>query len=127
MERGRNFEGFSLPSQAQAGGVLWWHWRVCQFFGADEWIIAVLQHGYRMPFRHLLPVSLETQEFPSCSLGSARALALRVEVDKVLQKETLQAVDQLGPGFYSRLLLVEKVTGAGGPLSTCRLSTSLSH
>ena len=71
----------------------------------------VLQHGYRVPFHHLPPMSLEPRELSSCSPGSVRVLALWEEVDKMLQKGALEAVDQPSPGFYSCLFLVEKVTG----------------
>ena len=34
----------------------------------------VLQDGYKVPFHHLPPVSLEPRELPFCSLGSVHAL-----------------------------------------------------
>ena len=39
----------------------------------------------------------------------------------MLQKGALEPLDQPSLGFYSRLFLVEKVTGADGPSSICRL------
>ena len=100
--RGRNFEGSSLPSQPQVGGVFGWHWRVWQSFSADEWTVALLRDGYRVPFHHLPPVSLNPRE-------------LQEEVSKMLLKGALETVDQPGPGFYSQLFLVEKVTGGWQP------------
>ena len=111
--RGRNFEGSSPPTQLQVGGALGRHWHAWQSCGANEWTLAVLQHGHRVPFHHLPPVALEPQEPPSCTLGSVRARALREEVSKN-RKGALKPVDQPGPGFYSRLFLVEKVMGGGG-------------
>ena len=43
--RGRNFEGFSPPSQPQMGGVLDRHWHAWQICGANEWTVVVLQQG----------------------------------------------------------------------------------
>ena len=111
-----NFDGFLPPSQPQVGGILGWHWHTWQSFGTNEWTVAVLRDGYKMPFHHLPLVSLEPLELSSCSLGSVRALALWDEVSKMLQKGALEPVDQPGPGFYSWLFLVEKVTGAWRPV-----------
>ena len=61
---GRSFEGFSPSSQPQVGGVLKRRWHVWQSFGIDEWTVAVLQHGYWVPFHHLSPVSLELRPVP---------------------------------------------------------------
>ena len=52
--------------------------------------------SYRVPFYHFPPVSLEPRELSSCSLGSARVLALREEVDKMIQKDALEIVDRSG-------------------------------
>ena len=115
--RGRNFEGFSPPSQTQVGGVLGRHWCVWQSFSADEWTVAVLRNGYRGPSHHLPPVLLEPQELLYCSPGSFRVLVLWEEVDKMLQKGAMQAVDQPRLGFSSHLFLVpEKVTGGWRPV-----------
>ena len=46
--------------------------------------------------------------------GSVRALALREEVSKMFLKGDLGPVNQPSLGFYSWLILVEKVTGGGG-------------
>ena len=104
--RRRNFEGSSLPSQPQIGGILGRHWHIWQSFSADEWTITVLRDGYRVSSHHLPLVSLEPRELPSCSLGSVRALALREEVSKMLQKGALEPADQPGLGFYSWLFLM---------------------
>ena len=76
----------------------------------------VLWLVYRVLFYDLPPVSRESGEFLSYAPGSLRALALREEVSKMLQKGTLEVVDQPGPGFYSRLFLVQKVTGDWRPI-----------
>ena len=125
--RGKIFKASSPLSQPQVGGVLSRHWRVWQSFGASEWTVTVLWDGYRVPFHHLPPVSLDPRELPSCSPGSVRALAIREGVFKMLLKGTAEPVDQHGPGFYSRLFLVEKVMGAGSLSLICRLSTASSR
>ena len=58
----------------------------------------------------------ESLGFASCGSGSVKAQALQGEVDKMLQKGTLELVDHLGPGYYNRLFLVWKVTRGGGIL-----------
>ena len=113
--RGKNFEGSSPPSQLQVGGLLSRHWRAWQSCRADKQTVVVLWDGYRVLFHHLPPVSLEPWELPSCSFGSVRVQALR-EVSKMLLKEALELVGQLGLGFYSQLFLVEKVTGGWLPI-----------
>ena len=47
---------------------------------------------------------------------SPRSLALRQEVEKMLSKDALEIVLDPGPGFYSSLFLVEKVTGGWRPV-----------
>ena len=73
-------------------------------------MVAVLQEGYRIPFHHLPPLSLIPRELSSCALGSVRALAHWEEV-KMLRKGAVELMGQPGPGHYSQLFLVEKVTG----------------
>ena len=81
----------------------------------------MLWHGYKVLFHSLPPVLLKPWELTSCTQGSLRARALQEEVSKMLQRGTLEPVDQLGPVLYSQLFLVEKVTGAGDLSSTCQL------
>ena len=57
------------------------------------------------------PVSFSTYQ-----AGSPRSLALLQEIEKMLAKGTLEIVLDLGPGFYSRLFLVEKATGGWRPV-----------
>ena len=104
------------------GGILGRHWHAWQPFRADEWTVAVLRDGYRVPFHHFPPVLLEPWELLSCPPGSVRAQAMWEEVSKTVLKGALEPVDQLGAGFHSRLFMVEKVMGrTGGPSSICWL------
>ena len=58
-------------------------------------------------------MSLVLRELSSCAPGLDRAEVLQEKVSKMLQKGVMEPVDQLSPGFYSRLFLVEKVTDGG--------------
>ena len=84
--------------------------------GTDEWMVGVLRHGYRLPFHHLPRVSLVPVELSSVAPGSVRALALQEEVSKMLMKGAVEMVPQPGPGFYSCLFLMLKVTGGWRPV-----------
>ena len=69
-------------------------------------MVKVLCSGYIVPFHHILTVLREPPEFPSYTLGSAKGQALQKEVNRMLQKSTVEPVDHLGLGYYSRLFLV---------------------
>ena len=68
----------------------------------------VLRHSYLVPFHHLPPVSQDPREYPSCPLGSVRALALKEEVSKMLQKGALESVAWPSPGFMAVFLWSRK-------------------
>ena len=82
------------------------HWRAWQLHGADVWTVAVLQDGYCIPFHHLPSTSLVPQEL-SCAPGFGSGIIPPVGGHHVAQS---------GPGYYSRLFLVEKVTGSWRPV-----------
>ena len=60
--------------------------------------------------------SSHTVSFPTYRAGSPRAQALRQEVEAMLAKGALEIARDPGPGFYSRLFLVEKATGGWRPV-----------
>ena len=95
----------------RVGGCLSAHCRHWQSIGASSWVLSVLQDGYRIPFLDSPPLSPCPVSFPMYQAGSPRSLALRQEVEKILSKDALEIVLDPGPGFYSRLFLVEKVMG----------------
>ena len=64
----------------------------------------------------LPPLSHYPVLFPTYRAGSPLSLALRQEVEKMLSKDALEIILNPGPGFYSRLFLVEKVTGGWRPV-----------
>ena len=79
-------------------------------------MLSVLRDGYRIPFLDSPPpLSRYLVLFPTYRVGSPQSLASRQEIEKMLSKDALEIILDPGPGFYSRLFLVEKVTGAGDP------------
>ena len=80
-------------------------------------MVTVLRDGYRVPFTDSPPPLARTPvSFPTYRAGSPRAQALRQEVEAMLAKGALEIARDLGPGFYSRLFLVEKATGGWRPV-----------
>ena len=110
--------GRSLPDRellpVRVGGCLSRHW---QAIGAETWVVTVLRDGYRVPFTDSPPPLARTPvSFPTYRAGSPRAQALRQEVEAMLAKGALEIARDPGPGFYSRLFLVEKATGGWRPV-----------
>ena len=101
----------------RVGGCLSGHWRAWQAIGAGPVIVPLLRDGYQAPFTGPPPPLTDTPvPFRSYHPGSSKALALAQEVSKMLQKGALEVVEDPGLGFYSRLFLVEKVTGGWRPV-----------
>ena len=57
------------------------------------------------------PLSYAPVLFPTYPFDSPKALALHQEVETMISKGALERVSNPGPGFYSRLFLVEKASG----------------
>ena len=112
--------GSSTARSGQAstsGASLSPHWRRWQEIGAETWVVIVLRDGYRVPFKDSPPPLARTPvSFPKYRAGSPRAQALRQEVEAMLAKGALEIARDPGPGFYSRLFLVEKATGGWRPV-----------
>ena len=104
-----------VPLPVRVGGCLSRHWRQWQAVGAETWVVTVLRDGYRVPFKDS-PPPLSLVLFPMYRAGSPRAQALRQEVEAMLAKGALEIARDPGPGFYSRLFLVEKATGGSRPV-----------
>ena len=101
----------------RVGGCLSAHWKRWQSIGTSSWVLSVLRDGYRIPFLDSPPpLSRYPVSFPTYRAGSPHSLALRQEVEKMLSKDALEIILDPGPGFYSRLFLVEKVTGGWRPV-----------
>ena len=105
----------TLP--VRVGGCLAPHWRRWQAIGAESWVVTVLRDGYSVPFLDSPPpLSRTPVSFPTYRAGSPRAQALRQEIEGMLAKGALEIARDSGPGFYSRLFLVEKASGGWRPV-----------
>ena len=101
----------------RVGGCLSAHWRHWQTIGADSWVLSILRDGYRIPFLDSPPLLSRTPiSFLMYRAGSPWSLALHQEFEKMLSKDALEIVLSPGPGSYSRLFLVEMVTGGWRPV-----------
>ena len=104
-------DGTTLP--LRVGVCLAPHWRRWQAIGAETWVVTVLRDSYRVPFLDSPPpLSLTPVSFSTYRAGSPRAQTLRQEIEGMLAKGALEIARDLGPGFYSRLFLVEKASGS---------------
>ena len=79
--------------------------------------MTVLRDSYRVQFTDSPPPLARTPvSFPTYRAGFPWAQALRQEVEAMLVKGALEIARDPGPGFYSRLFLVEKATGGWRPV-----------
>ena len=79
--------------------------------------MSILRDGYRVPFSNSLPpLSCTPVSFLTYRAGLPRAPALWQEVVAMLAKGALEIALDPGPGFYSRLFLVEKASGGWRPM-----------
>ena len=109
--------GSPLLLQPQVGGCLSARWEQWQRLGAEPWIVEVLREGYQIPWIAAPPrLSASPIRFASYPPGSPKDLALSQEIRTMLEKDALEVVDKPGPGFYSRIFLVEKATGGWRPV-----------
>ena len=99
----------------KVGGCLSVHWRRWQAVGADSWTVSVLR-DLPAPVRVPSSPHPNTNFVPCLPPRSPQSLALRQEIEKMLAKGALEIVPDPGPGFYSRLFLVEKATGGWRPV-----------
>ena len=100
------------------------HWQVWAQMGAEEWVVEVLRYGYRIPFSSNPPLSPVPIHLPSYSPTSIRGKALAVEIEALWKKGALERAPS-SPGFYSRVFVATKGSGAWRPISICRVSTGL--
>ena len=76
----------------------------------------VLQWGYHIPFRRAPALSKEPIPFPVYCPNSIRGKALEGEVQSLLAKGAIELAPLPSPGFYSRLFVVMKASGAWRPV-----------
>ena len=75
----------------------------------------VLREGYRILFSRGPPLSDQPLPMPSYSPSSIRGKALEKEFQDLLLKGAVEQAPQ-SPGFYSRLFVVQKDSGAWRPI-----------
>ena len=84
----------------------------------------VLRWGYQIPFRWAPTLSRDPIPLPAYAPSSIRGKALEGEVQALLKKGAIVLAPLPSPGFYSRLFVVMKASGAWRPvidLSTLNL------
>ena len=80
-------------------------------------MVTVLRDGYCVPFKDSpSPLFHTPVSFPTYRAGCLRAQALRQEIEVMLAKGALEIARDPGPGFYSRLFLLEKASGGWRPV-----------
>ena len=97
------------------GGCLAARWEVWESWGAEPWVVQVLNVGYQVPFVSRPPLSPVPLPLPSNSPTSVRGLALSAAVTDLHTKDAIESAS-LEPGFYSRLFVTPKVTGGWRPV-----------
>ena len=82
----------------------------------DPWVVEVLRWGYQIPFRRAPVLSRKPIPFPAYCPNSIRGKALEGEVQALLAKGAIELAPLPSPGFYSRLFVVMKASGAWRPV-----------
>ena len=83
--------------------------------GAEEWVLAVLREGYRIPFFALPPLTSAPRYFRTYPSGSEKGRALALEVRLLRAKGAIEDAPPT-PGFYSHLFVVPKSSGGFRPI-----------
>ena len=84
--------------------------------GTEPWVVEVLRWGYQIPFRRAPTLSRDPIPFPAYCPNSIRGKALEGEVQSLLAKGAIELAPLPSPGFYSRLFVVMKASGAWRPV-----------
>ena len=97
------------------GGCLAPFWEAWQSWGAEEWVVRVLREGYTIPFLSQPPLSPIPVCLPSYSPNSIRGKALSQEIIALLEKGAIEPAPP-SPGYYSRVFVAMKASGAWRPI-----------
>ena len=97
------------------GGCLAPAWQTWQSWGAEAWVVTVLKEGYRVPFKSQPPLSPVPIFLPSYSPTSPRGIALAQEHKALLEKGAIEPAPS-SPGYYSRVFVAMKASGAWRPI-----------
>ena len=119
----RRSSAFDSPPPASdlscrpVAGILHAHWDQWSQITQDPWVLKVLKRGYALPWADQGPPPLALKPIPfSLPLEEDRLKALEQEVQNLLSKAAVEAVDPSTPGFYGRLFVVPKHTGGWRPV-----------
>ena len=99
----------------QIGGCLAQHWKAWADRGAEDWVINVLRDGYVIPFVSQPLLSSTPISLPSYSPNSTKGRALAQELIALQNKGAVELAPPT-PGFYSRMFVVMKASGAWRPI-----------
>lgn len=97
------------------GGCLSLAWQEWAKIGAEDWVVRSLRDGYQIPFQSSPPLSATPVNLPSYSPSSIRGKALATELAALLEKGALEKAP-LTPGYYSRVFVAAKASGAWRPI-----------
>ena len=106
-------ESFQQPKVGARLGLFWRAWERYQI---DPWVLSVLKEGYKIPFHQPPPLSPIPQEFPSYLGNQEKHSSLQKEVLDMINKGAIEEISYIDPGFYNRLFLVQKASGAWRPV-----------
>ena len=83
--------------------------------GVDAWVVEVLRGGYRILFSRRPQLCDQPLSMPSYSPSSIWGKALEQEFQDLLRNQAIEPAPR-APGFFSRLFVVQKVSGAWRPI-----------
>ena len=78
-------------------------------------MVKVLKEGYQIPFSSIPPLSPVPLRFQSYLHDSVKAEALEQELLALLEKGAIESAPH-SPGYYSRMFVVQKASGAWRPI-----------
>ena len=81
----------------------------------DQWVVRVLKEGYQIPFVNPPPLSVDPILFRSYDRVSEKGKALECEFEALLEKGAMEPATGT-PGFYARMFVVQKPSGAWRPI-----------
>ena len=104
------------PDTRSPVGSLGLHLQAWRDLPAHPWVLAVVQHGYKLPWAQG-PPPLRPTPPPWRPPSPLHTLPLREAVLDLLQKQAVEELYQpVGAGFYGRLFLVPKSSGGWRPV-----------
>ena len=94
----------------------WEEWVPWEEWEADPWLVQVLQEEDRIPFSKHPPLSARPFQPSSYHPSSERYPALGHEISQMLEKQAIEVVPSVSPGYYSRIFMVSKASGGWRPV-----------